>query len=170
MRSIDQDNRRILIVDDNADIHQDYRKVLTVSDIENDLDDLAASLFGDDTETDAAGFELTSAFQGKEAYQLALDSISADLPFAMAFVDMRMPPGWDGLETIVQLWSVDPRIFPVICTAYSDKSWEQIEDTLGKDHFYAITKPFNAKDIKRIASERCTSWSETYQWTKSNNA
>ena len=53
-------------------------------------------------------------------------------PFALAFIDMRMPPGWDGLETIEHLWTVDPDVQVVICTAYSDYSWSDMLTRLGR--------------------------------------
>ena len=44
----------------------------------------------------------------------------------MAFVDVRMPPGWDGVETITRIWEVDPDLQIVVCTAYADYSWEEL--------------------------------------------
>ena len=76
-------------------------------------------------------FELESAFQGKEALEKTIIGIAAGKPYALAFVDVRMPPGWDGIETIEHLWQVDPALQVVVCTAYSDYSWEKMTVRLG---------------------------------------
>ena len=57
---------------------------------------------------------------------------AAGNPYALAFVDVRMPPGWDGIETIDRLWQTDPNLHVVICTPYSDYSWERMEERLGR--------------------------------------
>ena len=54
-------------------------------------------------------------------------------PYAMAFVDIRMPPGWDGVETTLKIWEIDSEIQIVICTAYSDYSWEEMFAAIGND-------------------------------------
>ena len=54
-------------------------------------------------------------------------------PYAMAFIDVRMPPGWDGIETICRIWETYPELQVVICTAYSDYSWEEMIRKVGKD-------------------------------------
>jgi len=122
-------NRRILIIDDNRAIHEDFGKILgNTADASNaQLESLEDALFG---ETAAAPlketFEITSAFQGRDGFEMVQNAEQTGQPFAMAFVDIRMPPGWDGVETITRLWDVSPNLQTVICTAYSDYSWEQI--------------------------------------------
>ena len=71
-------------------------------------------------------YQIDSAYQGPEALALLRDAHARGRPYALAFVDVRMPPGWDGIETINQLWRVDPDLQVVICTAYSDHSWSEI--------------------------------------------
>jgi signal transduction histidine kinase len=77
----------------------------------------------------------------------------------MAFVDMRMPPGWDGLETIRRIWGVDPRVEMVICTAHSDRSWQEIRDTVGDtDQLLIIKKPFDVVEVKQAARALVQKW------------
>ena len=100
---------RILLVDDSPSIHEDYRYFLAPS--RNDsLASEELELFGDDGSGDAEAtdfpgedFELVSAYQGREALDLVLRAEELGTPFRMAFVDIRMPPGWDGIETIEQM-------------------------------------------------------------------
>src|SRR5438128_1372456 len=129
--------RRILIIDDNAAIHEDFRKVLCpVKQSGAGLDELEDSLFGESvTPTGEAHphveYELDSALQGEEGLAKLKKAIADGRPYAMAFVDMRMPPGWDGVQTIQQLWKVDRSLQIAICTAYTDYSPDQIPSALG---------------------------------------
>src|SRR5438128_5011806 len=112
-------NRNILLVDDMPSMHEDFRKILAARPAAGDLDDVEAALFGQAAPLSVDGFELDSAYQGHEGVAKVEASVQAGRPYAMAFVDMRMPPGWDGVETIERLWRVDPQVQIVICTAYS---------------------------------------------------
>ncbi len=90
-----------------------------------------------------ARFEVDSAFQGKEGLQKVQAALAEGDPYALAFVDMRMPPGWDGIETIGHLWEADPQLQVVICTAYSDYSWNDMHRHLGNsDSLLILKKPF----------------------------
>ena len=155
------DNRRILIIDDNADIHDDYRRVLQEGQSPNTLAAAEAELFGD---APAAGdrsptFELRHASQGDQGYELLRGEQRQGRPFALAFVDMRMPPGWDGLETIKRLWEADPRLQVVLCTAYSDYSWFEICEALSPgDRLLILKKPFDAIEVRQLAASLVTKW------------
>ncbi len=157
------DSYRILIVDDNRNIHDDFCKILAPPVRASDLDDAAAELFGDapsvDTNSLRKKFELSSAFQGKEALDLVSESLEEQRPFAVAFVDMRMPPGWDGLETIQALWEVEKELHTIICTAHSDHSWLDIVKRLGaSDRLLVIKKPFDAVEVIQCAHAMCEKW------------
>ena len=114
-------NRRILVVDDNPAIHEDFRKILLAEDASGStIDQEAEELLGvAKARTLGPAFMLDSAFQGQEALAKVEQAVAANQPHAMAFVDMRMPPGWDGLESIERLWAVDPDVQIVICSAHS---------------------------------------------------
>ena len=124
---LDKTNRRILIVDDTPTIHEDFRKILSPqADADDNLSSAEAALFGAPVAVSGMSFVLDSAFQGMEALNKVETALAQGQPFAMAFIDMRMPPGWDGLETIERLWRADPKLQVALCTAYSDYSWEDI--------------------------------------------
>ena len=77
----------------------------------------------------------------------------------MAFVDMRMPPGWDGLETIGRLWDVDPDLQVAICSAHSDYDWMDVIARLGHaDKLLIIKKPFEIIEIIQCASALTRKW------------
>ncbi|AZF46443.1 bifunctional diguanylate cyclase/phosphodiesterase [Pseudomonas sp. R2-7-07] len=152
-------NRRILIVDDAASIHQDFRKILCADEHgEPSLDTLESALFGTAAPVRQA-FELDSAYQGQEALALVNKALQAQAPYALVFIDMRMPPGWDGLQTIEQLWDVDPNLQIALCTAYSDYSFEAIEARLKyNDQLLILKKPFDHLEIRQMASALTWKW------------
>ena len=132
MNSETKPNRRVLIVDDNQSIHDDYTRVLCPVRNAGDLDALEAAIFGGGPTTAVVteGYELTHCLQGADAYQKVCEAFDRAEPFAVAFVDLRMPPGWDGVETIEKLWSRDPNLQVVICSAHSDYKLSDIVSRL----------------------------------------
>ncbi|AZD30523.1 Sensory box/GGDEF family protein [Pseudomonas chlororaphis] len=163
MASAERTNRRILIVDDTASIHEDFRKILAAADApEDSLSDAEAALFGTPVSAALEHFFLDSAFQGREALNMVQAALERNAPYAMAFIDMRMPPGWDGLETIKRLWQVDPKLQIALCTAYSDYSWEDIAKRLQLgDRLLILKKPFDAIEIRQMASALTVKWQMT---------
>jgi DNA-binding LytR/AlgR family response regulator len=159
-----QRSYRILLIDDQETIHEDYRKVLGANrGSVSALSEAAASLFEDDERAPAVewqGFELDSALQGRDGFELVQRSIEEGRPYAMAFVDIRMPPGWDGIETVRRIWEVDPEILIVICSAYSDYSWEEMVKELGRnDRFLILKKPFDNIEVRQCAMALTERWS-----------
>ncbi|HLU47728.1 MAG TPA: diguanylate cyclase, partial [Planctomycetota bacterium] len=153
-------NPRVLIVDDNRAIHEDFRKTLgaTISE-HGELAALEAELFGTRTAVGPDVFELTSAYQGEEALDLVRNARDQGEPFALAFVDVRMPPGLDGVATTERLLEQDPDINIVICSAYSDHSWEEIAATIGKtDRVLILKKPFDTIEVRQLAHALRKRW------------
>ncbi len=161
-----QPNRRILLVDDNTSIHADFRKILCPN-LGNAaaLNELEAALFDDAPPVTAATtFTLDSAYQGQEALEMVKQSLAENRPYAMAFVDVRMPPGWDGVETIARIWEVYPEIQIVVCTAYSDYSWEEMRNKVGQpDSLLVLKKPFDNIEVQQIAHALTKKWLLNHQ-------
>jgi PAS domain S-box-containing protein len=157
--NLDEPNHRILVVDDNPAIHDDLRKVLGGDSSE--LQDLAsdeALLFGT-TVVPATSFEIDSAYQGEEGLEKVKQALSESRPYAMAFIDVRMPPGWDGIETITRVRKVDPDLQTVICTAFSDYSWMDIQRRLGhSDNLLILKKPFDNIEVIQLAHALTRKW------------
>ena len=154
-------NRRILIVDDNPAIHTDFRKILAArSDEDPGLAQATEELFGSTPGApEGPEFELTSAYQGQEGLACAQAALEAGRPFAIAFVDMRMPMGWDGMETTARLLQADKDLQIVICTAYSDHSWGEITRRLGSlDRLVILKKPFDVIEILQLSNALAEKW------------
>ena len=152
-------NRRILVVDDTPAIHQDFRKILSPSAGSDDsLDDTESLLFGT-PQVSRLQFQIDSAYQGEEALELVKRAQAEGQPYALVFADMRMPPGWDGLQTIERLWEADPRLQIALCTAFSDYSWETMSERIEfDDQLLILKKPFDTLEIRQMASAMTWKW------------
>lgn len=155
--------RRLLVIDDNESIHADYRKILELPDRPSSLNAAKAALFGSaPTPATPAGrmsFVVDTATQGQEGLRKVEEALQAGDSYAVAFVDMRMPPGWDGVQTIRHIWQVDEDIQVVICTAFSDYSLEDITRELGRhDRLLLLKKPFDNVEILQLANALSEKW------------
>lgn len=153
-------NRRVLIIDDDTRIHEDFRKILSDSSSQSEYDEVESRLFGGIEGAPVSPvYEVDSAYQGEEGFNRVVQACNDKKPYAMAFVDMRMPPGWDGLETIKHIWQVDSQIQLVICTAYSDYSWNEVLYHLGaSDRLIILKKPFDMVEVQQLTTALTTKW------------
>ncbi len=154
-------NHRILVIDDNKAIHEDFRAILTKPKAPaKDMAEVEAALFGDTlSQVASPEFQINSAFQGQEGLDLIEKSLQENHPYAMAFVDVRMPPGWDGVETTAKIWQKYPDLQVVICTAYSDYSWEEMLKKLGySDRLVILKKPFDNIEVLQLAISMTEKW------------
>jgi two-component system sensor histidine kinase/response regulator len=159
--SPDDKNRRVLVIDDNRSIHDDFRKILSpATTTAAALEAAEGAVFGPPAEAVGhALFEVDSAYQGQEGSLLVKRALAAGRPYAMAFVDVRMPPGWDGVETTQRIWAIDPDIQIVLCTAYSDYSWNEMFEKIGDcDGLVILKKPFDAVEAVQLAHALTEKW------------
>jgi two-component system, cell cycle sensor histidine kinase and response regulator CckA len=154
-------NRRILIIDDNRSIHADFHKILSQGEATHAaLEVSEEALFGcAPTKERQIPFEVDSAYQGQEGVAMVKKALEEGRPYAMAFVDIRMPPGWDGVETTQKTCEIDSEIQIVICTAYSDYSWEEMFDRIGNDdRMVVLKKPFDTVEALQLAHALTEKW------------
>ena len=152
---------RILVIDDNPNIHKDFQTILLEEQESTALESLRDEVFGNTTSESQTKsvFELEFASQGQEGCDKVKQACSENRPYELAFVDMRMPPGWDGLKTIEHIWEIDPKIQVVICTAYSDYSWGDITERLGKsENLLILKKPFDSTEVAQLAVALTEKW------------
>jgi two-component system, NtrC family, sensor kinase len=156
-------NRRILLIDDTPSIHMDFRKILMPAPVQTlELDAMEATLFGNESRPVRLPFELDSAYGGQEGLGKLKLALQQQRPYALAFVDMRMPEGWDGAQTIEQLWQEDPRLQVVVCTAYSDYSWDELLERLqAHDRVLILKKPFDNIEVQQMANTLLAKWALT---------
>jgi diguanylate cyclase (GGDEF)-like protein len=166
-----ENNRfRVLIIDDNPKIHLDFVKILAINEFETKINDLKRQLFVSDNIVQSKPsddeftikmpvFEVVTASQGMEGLEKVSQALEDGKPFALAFIDVRMPPGLDGIQTIKKIWMVDKDIQIVICTAFSDYSWEQTVQELGLgDNLLILKKPFDNNVVRQMACALTKKW------------
>ncbi len=154
------ERRRILVIDDNVAIHGDFRKILCPDPKSKDLDVLDEAIFGPRTRPPPpkSEFVVDAVTQGQEGLEAVRRMLKLGRPYALLFVDMRMPPGWDGIETLERIWMVSPDVEAVICSAYSDYSWHEVIRRLKRPGLRLLSKPFASKDVLEFA------WTLTSRW------
>jgi signal transduction histidine kinase len=153
---------RILIVDDTAAIHADFAKILRTLYDTTQLDELESLAFGDTAAKSGkqgVTFHLESAYQGLQAIECVQTAVQCGEHYALAFVDMRMPPGMDGLQTIERLWEIDPDLQIVICSAYSEYDWGEVLTRLARpSQLLVVKKPFEAIEVLQCANAMTSKW------------
>ncbi len=149
--------QRILVIDDSESIHMDFQRVLCPkkSEADQDLFRLEETLFGPERSSEESAepeFELDSALQGQEGLAKVKQALEEGRPYALVFLDYRMPPGWNGVETLRHLRKVAPSLPVVLCSAYSDYSWEEILVELGESQsLVELRKPFDSNELYQRA-------------------
>lgn len=167
---MDRKNAKILVADDNRDIHDDIKYILdSSSDEMEDYQEtrlLKEELFGKKSIPDKPEtiidikYRIDDAYQGEEAVKMVKTAKESGDPYSLVFMDVRMPPGIDGIETIERIWKIDSDVGVVICTAYSDYSWDQIITKLGQnDNLLFLRKPFDNVSLKQVTLTMTTKWS-----------
>ena len=155
----DHGNRRVLIVDDQQEIHDDFIEMLKPRFMEAATDELAAAFTRQENTAFLPEFELLHAPSGEEACEVVKAGRESNRPIAVAFVDIRMPPGIDGIETIRRVRTVDRDIEIIIMTAYTDKSLSEITHDMELLHkVLYIRKPFAREEIQQITLSLVGKW------------
>ncbi len=153
------ENRRILVIDDDREIWQAYEDVLTRPNGGAVTDAIGKLLGGQPHEPNLPEFALSFAGQGQEGLHLAEEALAQGSPFAVAFIDIRMPPGWDGMETASRIRRIDPNVELVIVTAYSDRSRYEIVEAVGApDKLLFLRKPFDPEELYQLALSLTAKW------------
>lgn len=152
-------NRRILVIDDNQSIHKDFEQILSNVSQNTSLDRARTAVFGQDTKDSNTTFDVDCASNGHDGLEKLIEANRQGAPYAVAFVDMRMESGWNGVETIEKLWRVQPQLQVVICTAYSDYSWHEIINRLGEtEKLLILKKPFDNVEVRQMACSLTEKW------------
>lgn len=146
---------RILVIDDDESILEDYRKILVSDPSNNSLGQMEAELFGSSSVSPSVEphYEVVTASQGQQGLEHCVRSHAMGTPFDLVIVDMRMPPGWDGLRTIQELWRVTPNVPTILCTAFSDYSYVELQRQLGRrSNFFILRKPFQPEELLQLVA------------------
>lgn len=155
---------RILVVDDDAMLIKEYLRCLG-EDYEPDsatttLSDLEKVLFGEDTdESGAAHFKVETRNQGEFAVAAVREAVRAHEPYAIVFLDIRMPPGIDGIEAAKQIRAIDPDVNIVIVTGSMSAEVDNLDvEVPPADKIFFFKKPFHAAECRQLAAALCGKW------------
>ena len=152
-------SNRVLIADDQQGIHRDFEEMLNPDLIKLSSDQLAMAFGLDAEESFLPEFELLHADTGEEAYRKVKEAIETDNPIAVAFIDVRMPPGWDGVKTTHKIREIDRDIEIVIMTAYTSKPLSEIVNNTELLHkLLYVRKPFAREEIQQMAISLVEKW------------
>ena len=159
MEAGDYPNNRVLIVDDRPEIHDDFGEMLDPSAAESAADELAEAFLAEDGTTAFPDFELLHAMSGEDACEVVRTAREARRPVALAYVDVRMPPGIDGVETVRRVRAIDTEIELVMMTAYTDRRVSDIVRNMELLHkLLYIRKPFAREEIQQITLSLVAKW------------
>ena len=152
-------NNRVLVVDDQTEIHDDFVEMLTSEGVGHATDALAAAFVDDQEAFEFPEFEILHSMSGEEAVWMVREARDSGRPIALAYVDIRMPPGIDGVETIQQIRRIDQDVEVVIMTAYTDRSLSDIIQDMELLHkLLYIRKPFAGEEIQQITLSLVGKW------------
>lgn len=165
-------NPRILAVDDEQAILDEFQEILCPTadsgQPKHKLENLDTKLFGETCPSSPViSLDLVLCRQGDEAVEKVRVAVEENKPFAVAFLDVRMPPGHDGVWTAEHIRTLDPNIQIVVVTAYSDVDPLDISCRVSPtDKLLYIQKPFHPHEIRQFASALATKWLEEAQLQK----
>ncbi|KTD66117.1 EAL domain-containing protein [Legionella spiritensis] len=158
---MDKPNYKILVIDDNPMIHKDFRKIFTKNTHKRNRMDSLDELFLEEEEivNPLGHIQIDSCYSGQEGLLLIQKSIDNNEPYSVAFVDIRMPPGWDGIETVSRIFDIEPNIQIIICSAYSDYSWENmLVEVQHKGRWLLLKKPIDITEVRQMTLALCEKW------------
>jgi DNA-binding NarL/FixJ family response regulator len=163
---------KILAVDDEEIIRDLYENIFSADLLKTPLytefDEFVYSFFDQKEKgfENLQSFGLDTCSQAEEAVRLVKVALENDQPYFVVFLDVRMPPGRDGVWAAQQIRALDPRINIVIVTAYSDFHPSEITARLGSyRHFLYIQKPFCLEEIYQLAISLSENWLMQHQLT-----
>ena len=159
MEAGDYANRRVLVVDDQQEIHVDFDEMLRPGVAESRADELAAAFLPEEGRVSLPHFELLHAMSGEDACAVVEAGREEGRPVALAYVDVRMPPGIDGLETIRRIRRIDREVELVVMTAYTDRHLSEVVRNMELLHkLLYIRKPFAREEVQQITLSLVANW------------
>ncbi len=152
-------NSRVLVVDDQEEIHRDFEEILKADPLRSSTDEFAGAFLKEDAPALFPDLAVRHARSGEEAVEVVRSARETQRPMAVAFIDVRMPPGIDGIETVSRIRRVDRDIELVVMTAYADV---EVPDALRamdlKHKLLYIRKPFHREEIRQTTLALLTKW------------
>ena len=152
-------NNRVLIVDDQEEMHQDFEEMLNPRLIEASTDELVDGIGLEEEESFMPELEIMHATSGERAFEIIKSALEDENPIAVAYIDIRMPPGWDGVETTRRIREIDKNIQIVMMTAHTDRSLPEIMQNMELIHkLLYIRKPCHRESVQQMTISLVEKW------------
>lgn len=158
-------NRRILLVDDEPKILEELSKVLAPNEMGQELKELESRLFESSAHCSPVKktYDVHCCHQGDEAFEAVQQALDKGEPFAVVFLDVRMPPGPDGVWTAEHIRRIDPNVQIVMMTGYSDFDISEIARRVPpEDKLLYVQKPIHSQEIRQFALALTAKWQSDY--------
>jgi CheY-like chemotaxis protein len=148
--------RRILVVDNDPAIHRVFSRILVGRRAPDDVSEDGVGGRG----RSAGRFAVDSARRKGAALDKLRSALAQGRPYALAFVDLSMVSGVNGVDTLDQLWGVDPMLHIVVCGGYSDCRWSDVLCGAGfRERLLLLRKPFGSPEVLLLARVLTKKWS-----------
>jgi two-component system, NtrC family, sensor kinase len=161
-------NAAVLVIDDEEMVRDNIEEILVPrkSNPQSESVDQAASILFDAPSlsvmtsrvSNIPNFTVHKASNGMEGVELVKKSVIEGRPYAVIFLDMRMP-GWDGMETAVQIRKYDSKAEIIFVTAFSDRSIDDIIARAGQNVGYHC-KPYASEEITQLATKAVSDYNK----------
>jgi diguanylate cyclase (GGDEF)-like protein len=168
MTELNQSAIRVLVVDDEAGVRDAYRQILLESEVSREMAGfhaLRSRLFSKQggtssrPRTHSVGFEAVFCDQADAAVTAVKEALAQERPFSVVFLDMRMPPGADGVWAATRIRELDPAVEIVVCTAYSDTDPCEMGGIVPpEDKLSYLQKPFHPHEVRQMTIALASKW------------
>lgn len=158
---------RVLVVDDETEVRDAYRQILQATEVSQDIAsfrELRTRLFqrGADriqAQRSKPTFDVVFCDQAEAAVAAVQQALTEERPFAVVFLDMRLPPGRDGVWAATRIRELDPAVEIVIVTAYSDVDPGEIGGFVPpEDKLSFLQKPFHPHEVRQMSIALASKW------------
>jgi len=164
MKELNLKHFRLLVVDDDSSTLDLFRQVLsrvkTDQMIHSETEESESKLFRENASSQSLKlFDVVTCQQGDEAVDAVKNSIQEDRPFSVAFIDIRLPPGPDGIWAAEHIRTLDSNVEIVIITGYPDAHLRNIVHRVSPAHkLLYLQKPFHSQEIYQFAFALSMKW------------
>lgn len=149
---------RLLVADDDVNVLRCYQKAFAspqASSGEATLASLSNELFGVEGERPQQPvFDIVACSQGDEAVERVIEAAERRLPFDAVILDIRMPPGINGLEAGRSIRKLDPHVPIVFVSGYADVSKDELmQSVLPASRLHYFRKPLSFSGLAHDVAE-----------------
>lgn len=96
------------------------------------------------------GFEVVTAQDGQTAVKIYKKALDTDTPFDAVILDLTVPGGMGGKETVKQITALDPSVRAIVSSGYSNDPVMANYTSYG--FCGAVKKPYLVQEMSQVLS------------------